>query len=130
MCHKKAAVPQWYHVCSLNCFNSTFLCRSQSPGWENSQREGGHGHGGSTQTGWDTLQMHPFSHQIHFSCPRGMTFLSPVPCTNELFLLHFLTVSLPFLSLPAWLQFSFTCLRRPRNGHFQELLHPCNMLKF
>lgn len=71
-----------------------------------------------------------FHTKCHFSCPKGIIFLSPVPCTNELFLLHFPTVSLPLLSLPAWLQCSFTCLRRPGDGHLQELLHSCNMPSF
>lgn len=68
-----------------------------------------------------------FHTKCHFSCPRGTIFLSPVPCTNELLLLNFPAVYLPLLSLPAWLQFSFTCLRRPGNDHLQELLHSCNM---
>lgn len=31
-----------------------------------------------------------------------------------------------FSTGPAWLQLSLTCLRRPGNGHLQEL-HSCNM---
>lgn len=40
-----------------------------------------------------------FHTKCHFSCPRGITSLSPLPRTNELFLLHLPTVSLPLLSL-------------------------------
>lgn len=69
-----------------------------------------------------------FDTKRHFSCPGGIVFLSPVPGTNELFLLNFPMVLLAITvsTLPAWLQLSFTCLRRPGNGHLQEL-HSCNV---
>lgn len=69
-----------------------------------------------------------FHTKYHFSCPGGIVFLSPVPGTNELFLLHFpmVLLAITFSTLPAWLQLSFTCLRRPGNGHLQEL-HSCNV---
>lgn len=89
---------QWYHICSSNCFNSTFLCRSQEPGWEFPEGMRPQGWGATHGQNGTHSKCTTFQTKCHFSCPRGILYLCPVPCINELFLLHFPMVYLPLLS--------------------------------